>query len=92
VAALVASKEHAVKGALVPDRAVVQWDGLTWVYRRRGEGRYERRPVPIDRPMAQGWLAAGDLKAGDTIVVTGAQQLLSEEFRARVTVGDESGE
>jgi biotin carboxyl carrier protein len=93
VAALVATGEEAVNGALVPDRAVVQWDGLTWVYRLRGEGRYERHPVPVDRPVAEGWLAAaGDLKAGDTVVVIGAQQLLSEEFRVRVTVGDESGE
>jgi hypothetical protein len=34
----------------------------------------------------------GNLAPGDTVVVTGAQELLSEEFRARVTVGDESGE
>jgi hypothetical protein len=32
------------------------------------------------------------LAPGDTVVVTGAELLLSEEFRARVTVGDESGE
>jgi hypothetical protein len=29
---------------------------------------------------------------GDSVVVTGVQELLSEEFRARVTVGEESGE
>jgi hypothetical protein len=39
-----------------------------------------------------GFLAAGEVAAGDTVVVQGAEQLLSEEFRARVTVGDEPGE
>jgi hypothetical protein len=77
---------------LVPDRAVVQWEGLTWVYLQRAAGRFERVRVPTDRPAAGGWLVGGDLAAGDTVVVTGAQELLSEEFRARVTVGDESGE
>jgi biotin carboxyl carrier protein len=77
---------------LVPDRAVVQWEGLTWVYVQRGDGQFRRVRVPTDRPAAGGWIAGGTLAPGDTIVVEGAQELLSEEFRARVTVGDESGE
>lgn len=77
---------------LVPDRAVVQWEGLAWTYLRRGAGRFQRVRVPTDRPAAGGWLAGGVLAPGDTVVVAGAQELLSEEFRARVTVGDESGE
>ncbi len=92
VAALAATGDRSVEGALVPDRAVVQWDGLTWAYRQRGAGRYERRAVAVDHPVAEGWLVTTGLAAGDTVVVTGAQELLSEEFRARVTVGDESGE
>jgi biotin carboxyl carrier protein len=79
-------------GVLVPDRAVVQWDGLAWVYLQREPGRYVRVRVPTDRPASAGWIAGAPLEPGDTVVVTGAQELLSEEFRARVTVGDESGE
>jgi membrane fusion protein, multidrug efflux system len=79
-------------GVLVPDRAVVQWDGLAWVYLQRAPGQYVRVRVPTDHPAPQGWIAGTPLDAGDTVVVTGAQELLSEEFRARVTVGDESGE
>jgi biotin carboxyl carrier protein len=92
LAALVPSESPVVSGAVVPDRAVVQWDGLTWAYRRVAGGRFERVRVPVDRPLADGWLVVGGLRPGDTVVVTGAQELLSEEFRARVTVGDESGE
>lgn len=77
---------------LVPDRAVVQWEGLAWTYVRRAPGRFERVRIPTDRPGTGGWIISGGLAAGDSVVVTGAQELLSEEFRARVTVGDESGE
>jgi len=88
----VVSDEKAVAGVLVPDRAVVQWDGLAWVYLQRAPGRYVRVRVPTERPTTSGWIAGAPLEAGDSVVVTGAEELLSEEFRARVTVGDESGE
>lgn len=80
------------EAVLVPDRAVVQWEGLAWVYTRRSATDFERVRIPTDRPTSGGWIVSGGLAAGDTVVVTGAQELLSEEFRARVTVGDESGE
>ncbi len=79
-------------GVVVPDRAVVQWQGLTWAYLQRGPGRFARIPVPTDHPIAGGWMAGAPFVPGDTVVVTGAEQLLSEEFRARVTVGEEVGE
>jgi biotin carboxyl carrier protein len=79
-------------GVLVPDRAVVQWQGLAWAFVQRGAGRFLRVRVPTDRPLPGGFLARAGLVPGDTIVVEGAEQLLSEEFRARVTVGDEPGE
>lgn len=78
--------------ALVPDSAVLQWEGLAWAYVQRAPGRYQRVRVATDRPVPRGWLAGPPLAVGDTVVVRGAEELLSEEFRARVTVGDESGE
>jgi hypothetical protein len=48
--------------------------------------------VATDHPVPGGWLTGPPLAAGDTVVLRGAEELLSEEFRARVTVGDESGE
>jgi HlyD family secretion protein len=90
--ALVPGWTRATPGVLVPDRAVVQWDGFAWVYVQRAPGRFERVRLSTDRPTAGGWIGGAPLAAGDTVVVTGAQELLSEEFRARVTVGDEAGE
>jgi biotin carboxyl carrier protein len=77
---------------LVPDSAVVQWEGLAWTYRQRAPGRFERVRVATDRPVPGGWLTGAPLAAGDSVVLRGAEELLSEEFRARVTVGDEAGE
>jgi hypothetical protein len=79
-------------GVLVPDRAVVQWQGLAWAFVEHGARRFVRVRIPTDRAVPGGFLAGGGLSAGDTVVVQGAEQLLSEEFRARVTVGDEPGE
>ena len=91
VASLVPTGGRA-EGALVPDEAVVQWEGLVWTYLQRAPGTYARVRVPTDRPAPGGWVVGPPLAAGDTVVVTGVQELLSEEFRARVTVGEESGE
>jgi hypothetical protein len=92
VSALAPSAAPAARGALVPEAAVVQWDGLTWAYRQRGPGTFERVAVGTDRAVPGGWIATRGLVPGDTVVVAGAQELISEEFRARVGVGDESGE
>jgi biotin carboxyl carrier protein len=80
------------EGLLVPDGAVVQWEGFAWVYLQREPGSYARVRVPTDRPAPGGWIAGPPLAVGDTVVLAGVQELLSEEFRARVTVGEESGE
>jgi hypothetical protein len=91
-AAVPTGGDSGAKGTLVPDAAVVQWEGLAWAYRALGPDRYQRVRVITDHPAAGGWVVSGPLAAGDSVVVRGAEELLSEEFRARVTVGDESGE
>jgi multidrug efflux pump subunit AcrA (membrane-fusion protein) len=92
VLGLLAVGKPVAHGVLIPDPAVVQWEGFAWAYLRRAPQRYERVRVPTDRPVAGGWIAGAPFASGDTVVVTGAEQLLSEEFRARVTVGEEAGE
>ncbi|HEX2219376.1 MAG TPA: hypothetical protein VHG35_11280 [Gemmatimonadales bacterium] len=91
VTALVPDGER-TEGVLVPDDAVVQWEGLAWVYVSRGPGEFARVRMPTDQPVPGGWIARAPLEEGDSVVVTGVQELLSEEFRSRVTVGEESGE
>jgi biotin carboxyl carrier protein len=79
-------------GVLVPSDAVVQWDALAWAFVERAPGTYVRVRVPTDLAVSGGWLVRQGLSAGDRVVVAGAGQLLSEEFRARISVGQEVGE
>jgi multidrug efflux pump subunit AcrA (membrane-fusion protein) len=92
VVGLVPEPQVRWRGVFVPDEAVVQWDGLAWVFLQHGAGRYVRTPVSTERPVPRGWIEAGLLHPGDTVVARGAQQLLSEEFRAKIVVGEEVGE
>jgi biotin carboxyl carrier protein len=84
------------RGLFVPVDAVVQWEGLAWVYRERGGDRfsYERVRVDTHQPVPGGWIVENgqELAAGDTVVVRGAQQLLSEEFKSRATTGDDEAQ
>ena len=103
VVATMSDPGTSVSGVFVPTEAVVQWEGLTWVYVQRAmpsqagrspERQYVRVGIDPSHPMDGGWLVpiiAGGLRGGDTVVVRGAQQLLSEEFRARIQVSEEPG-
>jgi biotin carboxyl carrier protein len=85
----VPSTGPSVPGVLVPSAGVVQWEGLAWVYVEQAPGKYLRAPVSTDRPVPGGWIESTGLKPGDRVVTQGAGQLLSEEFRAGITVGEE---
>ena len=84
----------AAKGGAVgiPAAAVVQWEGLLWAYVERAPGQFSRVRVLTTTPVPGGWAIRGGIAPGDRIVTVGAEQLLSEEFRARVQVGDEVAE
>ena len=76
----------------VPASATVQWEGLLWVFVERAPGQFSRVRIPTTTPLVDGWAVRGELSPGDRIVTAGAEQLLSEEFRAQVQVGDEVAE
>lgn len=86
------SSQSAAGSVLVPDAAVVQWEGLAWAFVQRGPRSYVRARVMTDYPVAGGFVvstASSGLQPGNLVVVRGAQQLLSEEFRTHVQLGDE---
>jgi biotin carboxyl carrier protein len=94
-AALVALVREPSSGAPaveIPAGAVVQWEALAWAYVEREPGKFARVRVPTDRPVPGGWRVESGFAPGERVVVVGAGQLLSEEFRAKIVVGEEVGE
>ncbi len=69
-------------GVVIPRDAVVRTEGTGWVYVAAEGGRaFVRTEVALDRPTEGGWFVTEGVKAGDRLVVTGAQDLLSAELK-----------
>jgi multidrug efflux pump subunit AcrA (membrane-fusion protein) len=80
---------EARKGTVVPRSAVVRADGRAWAYAQLADDRFARREVDVTHPLETGYFVAELWKAGDRVVTSGAQLLLSEERKAQIRVGEE---
>jgi hypothetical protein len=65
----------------VPRSAIVRVEGGTAVYVQTAKERFQRRMIALARPHDGGWLVETGMKAGEAVVVTGAQALLSIESK-----------
>jgi hypothetical protein len=68
-------------GLLIPESAVVWYGGQPWVYVRTSADHFTRRYVPSASPVDRGFVVTSGFRAGDDVVIRGAQLLLSEELR-----------
>lgn len=75
-------------GVLVPQDAVVWWEGAAWAYERTSATTFVRRAVPDTQPLPGGLFAATGFQRGEPVVVQGAAALLSEELRAQIQTED----
>ncbi len=75
---------EAAKGVLLPRAAIVRQEGALWAYVRTAEDKVTRRPLERAVPAEAGWFVPAGFKAGEALVVAGAQQLLSEELKAKI--------
>ncbi len=73
-----------VQGVVVPASATVWWQGKVWTYMQKEPEHFVRREVSTEAPVKDGWFVVKDLSAGDRLVVSGAQLLLSEEFHSQI--------
>ena len=73
-----------VKGVIVPSSAVVWWQGKPWVYVQKDQDHFIRKEISTELPVKDGWFVVKNLAAGDRIVVSAAQLVLSEELRAQI--------
>ena len=72
-------------GVIIPNSAVVWYGGKPWVYRKIGNDQFSRLPIKTDIELENGWFYQGNLKPNDYVVTSGAQLLLSEEFKSQIT-------
>ena len=75
-------------GVIVPNEAVVRSNDGDWIYLQTDETNFEQRRIALDQPANGGWFTTNNVAAGNRIVVTGAQALLSEEHKNEIQVGD----
>lgn len=71
------------QGVIVPRAAIVRHEGEAFLYLQMAEDLFLRKEVKLRHPAAKGWFVDDGFKPGDTVVIVGAQQLLSEELKGR---------
>src|SRR5579859_3752931 len=71
-------------GAIIPSSAVVWWQGSAWCYVEESPGRFVRTAVQTSNPVSSGWFVSAGIAPNARVVTSGAQTLLSEEFRSQI--------
>jgi hypothetical protein len=71
--------EDAISGVLVPRNAILWQDGAPCVWVEAAPDTFERRGISLYEGHDGGWVSTG-LEAGTRVVVSGAQELLSQEL------------
>lgn len=72
-------------GVSIPFRAIVRYQGHDWVYLQVKDTEFSRKPIDLSEPEKDGWFVSHGLRAGDRVVVSGAQTLLSEEMKSELS-------
>lgn len=71
-------------GTIVPNEAVVWHAGKAWIYVRQDPSTFARYEISTANELFDGWFQSGSLQAGEQVVVSGAQLLLSEELKFQI--------
>jgi multidrug efflux pump subunit AcrA (membrane-fusion protein) len=71
-------------GIVIPQAAVVRTGGKARVYLQTSPSKFERRQVSVDLPTTEGYIVRSGFAAGDRIVTTGVESVLSEEFKSQL--------
>lgn len=67
-------------GVDLPRSAIVYADSGTWVYVAVDDTHYQRRPIALDRPTADGYFVDQGFVVGERVVTAGAGLLLAEQI------------
>ncbi|MDD2833165.1 MAG: hypothetical protein PHD12_04050 [Methylotenera sp.] len=85
VNAITATTNKKSEGVIVPNNAIVWYAGKPWVYQKKENDLFIRLPISTDIEVEEGWFYQGTLQPDDEVVTSGAQLLLSEEFKSQIT-------
>ena len=87
-----AGSSKANNGVVIPNQALVWYGGKPWAYfkqakNKQGEDQFARKPINADIEVGSGadsgWFNQG-IDGQSEVVVSGAQLLLSEEFKSQI--------
>jgi multidrug efflux pump subunit AcrA (membrane-fusion protein) len=70
-------------GVTVPRSAIVRHEGEAFIYLATKDGEFTKKEIELEHATPGGWFVHEGLKAGEKVVVSGAQQLLSEESKGK---------
>jgi hypothetical protein len=77
-----------LRGAVIPDAAIVRWAGVAWAYTQTGDTNFIRRELVLEQPVEGGWFVTNGISQNERVVITGAQALLSEERKTEIKPAD----
>lgn len=77
-------------GIYIPESAIVWYADKPWVYLETSKGDFARTEVTDYRIDNNGWFTTSGFREGEHVVITGAQMLLSEEFRWSIPDEDDN--
>ncbi|MGB1801120.1 MAG: hypothetical protein ACPHLK_09875, partial [Gammaproteobacteria bacterium] len=77
------------EGVNIPAEAIVWYAGKPWAYIQIDEEHFSRRSLLNPVQTSDSWLVTENFNVGDRIVVSGAQTLLSEEFKYAIPDEDD---
>jgi len=81
--------DEPLSGVVIPNTAVVWYAGQAWAYVELGEGKYQRRSLKGSINMQDGLFVQQGMEQSESLVLTGSQMLLSEEFRWQIQDEDD---
>jgi hypothetical protein len=89
VAAWISEQGENQSGVVIPKSSLVWHLDQAFVYVKIAREHFSRRNIEQLLPVADGYFVKNGLDAGDQLVITGGQMLLSEEFKGQIPNEDD---
>jgi hypothetical protein len=89
VAAWIPEQGENRSGVVIPKSALIWYMDQAFVYIKTAEDQFSRRPIDYYSATTGGYFVGSGINAGEQLVVTGGQMLLSEEFRGQIPDEDD---